>query len=841
MLQARETQVDQAAEPVASGELGDPPLRLLLVEDSSLDAVIAETMLADHWTGPIEQRRVTTLAEAERVIAEWAPTCVLLDLGLPDADGLKGLDRLVALQLGIPIVVFSASEEETAARLAVQRGAQDYLVKGRVDGELLARSVRYALDRVQVLEFLSESEERFRSLFANAPVGQACVSLDGFYLEVNPSFARMLGYEVDEIVGLHVDAITHPDDRAATRTAIDALVDGSRASVQFEKRYVRKDGGPALGRVSASLTRDSAGAPVLLVGLIEDITAQRTTEAALRETQDRLRMVVSNLPMMLVAFDDNGVCTFAEGSALASHGLAADELVGQSLLARHQTPRLRDGVRRALMGLDSDVTVKVGDTVWDVSHRPLRDTTAAVVGGIEVSTDVTERVAAQDGLTHLELHDALTDLPNRSLFIDRLNRSLTRSERMASSVAVLLLDVARLKNINDSLGHAAGDLVLTEISRRLESAVRPRDTVARMGGDEFAICCDEFGDEHSAIALAERILQRLREPFDVGGRNLHVSGSIGIALSENAASAEDLLRDANLALNDAKLRGRGRYRVYREAEGQRALERLDLEHALRDAIEGDQLVLYYQPELALTDASVTGVEALVRWQHPERGLVPPLDFISLAEETGLIVPLGNWVLREACRQAVRWQETFPEQTLMFSVNLSARQLDQPDLVDVVASALQDAGLQPDRLCLELTESVLMEEAEVTVQTLHRLKELGVRLAVDDFGTGYSSLLYLKRFPVDVLKIDRSFIAGLGQDAEDSTIVRAVVSLAHAMGLQAIAEGVETIEQLNELRVLRCDLAQGFHWSRPLPPSELLEWLRTYSAPGTQPRSAGTGG
>ena len=451
----------------------------------------------------------------------------------------------------------------------------------------------------------------------------------------------------------------------------------------------------------------------------------------------------------------------------------------------------------------------------------------AVAGVVVTTRDVTERRRVEEQLEHRALHDPLTELPNRALFRDRLSQATARTERTASSAAVFFIDVDRFKTINDSLGHQVGDEVLVAVGHLLAAAVRPGDTVARLGGDEFAVCCEDVDDEDAALLLADRLQRVLRLPFRIAGRELFVTVSIGIALSPpgRAADPDALLRQADTALYRAKERGRDRFELFDHAAREAGVDHFELENSLRRALDRNELTVHFQPEIRVEDGAVVGVEALVRWEHPEHGLLPPAAFIPLAEETGLIVPIGAWVLRHACREVVTWNTGVAAgRPLLLSVNLSARQLAQPDLVDVVAAALADTGLPPELLCLEITESVLMSDSNATVQTLEELKELGVQLAVDDFGTGYSSLLYLKRFPVDILKVDRSFVDGLGRDPEDSTIVAAVVRLAHSLGLQAIAEGVETPEQLAALRPVACDWAQGYHWARPLPARDLTAWL-----------------
>ncbi|HEV3352941.1 MAG TPA: EAL domain-containing protein [Acidimicrobiales bacterium] len=446
--------------------------------------------------------------------------------------------------------------------------------------------------------------------------------------------------------------------------------------------------------------------------------------------------------------------------------------------------------------------------------------------------DITERKSAEEAMLHQAFHDTLTGLPNRALFLDRLGQALSRRGRIGSLTAVLFLDLDRFKWINDSLGHAAGDELLVQVAARLSSAIRSGDSVARFGGDEFVVLCDELDGDWEARVIAERIGAALKDHFCVEGRDITVTASIGFATTAAASGAtpDALLRDADAAMYRAKERGRHRIEAFQGGMRAMALERLEVETDLRRALERDELVVHYQPVVRMTGAMV-GVEALVRWQHPEKGLVPPGEFIPVAEETGLIQPLGAFVLHEACRQVASWNRDNPDRApLSVAVNLSARQMSAADLTRLVLTALNESGLEPGLLCLEITESVLMEDVTASRSVLQSLKELGVRLGIDDFGTGYSSLLYLRRFPVDFLKVDRSFVSGLGENSEDGAIVAGVLGLAHALGVGAIAEGVEEPAQADKLAALGCEQAQGFLWSRPLPAAELEAsferlWLR----------------
>ena len=451
-------------------------------------------------------------------------------------------------------------------------------------------------------------------------------------------------------------------------------------------------------------------------------------------------------------------------------------------------------------------------------------TPSAVIG---INSDITSRKRAEAALKHQALHDSLTGLPNRTLFGDRLERAVAHADRRQQLVGVLFLDLDDFKLINDSLGHQFGDALLVEVATRLESCVRATDTVARLGGDEFTILLVDLAAEAEAEQVAERIGEVLRDPFFVADREVRISASIGLALSApRRTTSESLLRNADLAMYCSKVAGKARHSVFDSGMNTLATERLELETDLRQALVLGQFHVHYQPILSLVDGQVTEVEALLRWDRPGHGLVGPTTFIPVAEETGLIVPIGRWVLEQACAQGAAWQAEFPsEPPLVMCVNLSARQFQDPGLLADIQRALDTTGLDPRALKLELTESIAMHDIDATVAKLQALKAAGIQLAIDDFGTGYSSLNYLKRLPVDTLKIDRSFIEGLGHDTLDAAIVQSVVTLARTLQLSVVGEGIERHAQAAQLRALGCDGGQGFLFARPEPAEVVTSLLR----------------
>jgi diguanylate cyclase (GGDEF)-like protein/PAS domain S-box-containing protein len=464
-----------------------------------------------------------------------------------------------------------------------------------------------------------------------------------------------------------------------------------------------------------------------------------------------------------------------------------------------------------------------------VTATPLFDARGDLAGMIGVSSDISERKALEAELERRASHDTLTGLPNRPAFVDRLGQALrrTRPRQNSREVGVLFMDLDGFKTINDSLGHQAGDRLLVTVAERLRKRLRNEDVLARFGGDEFAVLLEDTAGTSEAIRVAQRIAEDLREPFTVDDFQVSVSTSIGITLGTAQANddPERMLRDADVAMYRAKEQGPGRYAVFDPAMQARAQERLELEAELRRALEQGEFVLYYQPEVSLHDGKMVGFEALLRWQHPERGLLDPSAFVPIAEETDLIAPIGRWVLEEACQQAKRWEEERPLASPMtMEINLSSKQLRRQGLVRTVEEALARADLEAHTLALDMTETVLIRTSEDNTQALDALKEMGVRLGLDDFGTGYSSLSYLKRLPVDRVKVDKSFVKGLGENATDTALVRMIIDLCHTLGVEVLAEGIETSEQAVLLRDMECDLGQGYYFARPLRGEELVERL-----------------
>jgi diguanylate cyclase (GGDEF)-like protein/PAS domain S-box-containing protein len=677
---------------------------ILLIQDDAPNAQAIAEALNNSSDVSFQVNWVRNCSEGLERLAGTA--AILVDLFLPDSRGMETFDRLFGAAPQIPILILVDPQDEETAKLAVQRGAQDYLLKGHLDSYLLPKTLDSMIERAAISEALFQQNER--ALVTLNSIGDAVMSTDdtGRITYLNVIAEGLTGWSQEQAVG-------HPLEE------VFQIVDGT--------------------------TREKAQNP------------------------------------MATAIQENKTVVLTPNCVLIR----------------------RDGVEAAI----------------EDSAAPIHDRGGRVTGAVMVFHDVSVARAMTLRMSYLAQHDSLTDLPNRVLMNDRLAEAIVLSKRHQRKLALLFVDLDRFKRVNDSLGHVIGDRVLQGVARRLFTCVRSSDTVCRLGGDEFVILLWEERHAQDAGITAEKILQALREPHRIDQHEVHITASIGVVTyPEDGADAETLLKNADFAMYHAKDCGRNNYQFFESGMNARAVERQSIEGDLRHAIERGQLVLYYQPKIDLVSGRIIGVEALIRWRHPQRGLVPPDQFIEIAEDCGLIVPIGRWVVREACRQARAWQDAgLP--IIRVAVNVSAVELRAPDLVSSVLDTLADTGIRARDLELELTETFLMQEASSTVAVLHELKNIGVHLALDDFGTGYSSLSYLQRFPIDTLKIDRSFVRDLVTDAGDANIVSAVIGMGTSLHMRVIAEGIETREQLEFLQQHGCPVGQGYYFSRPLPAAE----------------------
>ena len=692
--------------------------------------------------------------------------------------------------------------------------------------EVLAENQRL---RTEFLE-LTEREERFRQIAENVREVFFVISAKtDEILYISPTYETVWGRSCQS---LYEDPQSwlfaiHPED---SFKAIATIETQFRTGDDFEEEYriIRPDQSICWVRVRAFPVRDVMGKVNRFVGIAEDITKRRDAEEALRKSEEQFRLTFEMAPIGMAISTLKGKFTRVNYALSNALGYSQAELLELSFAeishpddweTHHNLEKMLINSEESNFQIEKRFIAKDGrivDTllkvvvVCDANNKPLHFNNQIV--------DITERKNMEQQLIHDALHDALTGLPNRALFMDRLEQQLKRSQRQGGYLfAVLFLDLDRFKVVNDSVGHLIGDKLLIEIGRRLEKSIAPTDTVARLGGDEFTILLEDISSKSQAILVAESIYQTLTFPFHIQGYELFTTASIGIALSSHGyEKPEDILRDADLTMYSAKEQGKARYEVFDYSLRDRALQRLELETDLRRALDRGEFEVYYQPITSLALGTLSGFEALARWNHPLKGAIGPADFIPVCEETGLIIPLGNWLLEEACKTARSWQLKYPEHPpIKMSVNLSAQQFREPQLVDEVERILAATNLAGKFLKLEITESVLIDNLEMVTEIILSLRKQEIQFSIDDFGTGYSSLSYLHRFPVDTIKIDRSFVSQMQADGENSAIVKAIITLAHMLNMDVIAEGIETTSQLAQLKLLQCEYGQGFFFSRPL--------------------------
>ena len=694
---------------------------ILLVQHDPSDAKAVREALINSSDGQFQVEWVRRYSEGlERLASEGnqvkqrtdGVAAILVDLFLPDSQGIETFDRLFRVAPHIPILVLSSPQDEDVAKVAVKRGAQDYLLKGRFDSYTLPKALRSMVERAAIADALFDEKERAQVTLNS--IGDAVMSSDigGQVTYLNPVAERMTGWSLEEAVG-------HPLEE------VFRIIDGT--------------------------TREAVQNP------------------------------------MALAIQENKTVGVTPNCVLVR----------------------RDGVEAAI----------------EDSAAPIHDRRRRVSGAVMVFHDVSTARALSVRMSYLAQHDDLTDLPNRILFNDRLTQAIALAQRHRQKLALLYLDVDRFKHINDSLGHTVGDHLLQSVAQRLVASVRNSDTVSRQGGDEFVILLSEVRHAQDAAVAAEKVRVALTAPHYIDQHDLHLTASIGIVIyPDDGMEGKTLLTNADFAMYHAKESGRNNYQFFRPDMNVSAIERQSLEEGLRHAVARKEFVLHYQPQMDLDTRAIIGVEALVRWHHPQRGLVGPAQFIPVAEECGFIVPFGRWVLREACRQGRAWQDAgLPP--MRIAVNISAAELRAKDYVAGVRAILLETGLEPGYLELELTETFLMQDSTSTTDVLQALKDMGVHLALDDFGTGYSSLSYLRRFPIDTLKIDQSFVRDLTTDADDASIVSAVISMGKSLHKRVVAEGVETPEQLAFLQEQNCPEGQGYYLSQPLVAGQLTQLLR----------------
>ncbi len=843
---------------------------LAAIDDLQRDVVLADaepthllkSTRAAFDTAPIDSHKdesalfETNLADGTHVLAAFAPVRELrwgVRVYQPTSAAFAPLDDMIAKTVGLIVLalvlatsfalflglwitrpltqlrnaVRAMADGDLARRANLDRSDEIGDLGNAFDGmaEQLASTVRRleedVRERRRIEHELREGQERLRAFFDAAPIGINVLDASARTIQANRALQEMIGYTEEELIGRTFRDYSPPDEQAVDAVAIREMrAGGTDDIVRREKAYQHKDGQKVWVQITAATPRNPDGSPRFFVAMIENLSDRKQAEAALADSEQRNRAVLQAALDGIVTIDAHGHVKSANPAAEVMFDRTNADLDGRELCD--------------LIVLDGDASWQEADalvgrrleaTLLRPHMAPLPVELAIVayeLGGTREFTiyvrDITmrrqaeeERRQAEEQLTRQALYDALTSLPNRTLLNDRLQQAIAVARRSSDSLGLLLLDLDRFKDVNDTLGHHAGDDLLQQVGGRLQHVLRASDTVGRLGGDEFAIVLPGIDDP---TAMAKKILCALESPFSVEGHSVAIGASIGVAtFPDHGEDAPALLRRADVAMYAAK-RGRCGYTVYAEEHDQHSLERLALLAELRDALTRDELVLHYQPKVALGVGEVIGVEALVRWQHPRRGLVGPDQFIPLAEQSGLIRPLTSWVLRAALEQVRAWQKAGP--VVPVAVNLSPQSLQEQDLAREVETLLLETGVEARLLEVEITESAYMAHPQAVIATLEQLRALGVRVAIDDFGTGYSSLSYLMQLPVDEVKIDRSFVRGMVENERHATIVRSIIELGHSLGLRVVAEGLEDERTLRWLQSMECDAAQGYYLGRPAP-------------------------
>jgi diguanylate cyclase (GGDEF)-like protein/PAS domain S-box-containing protein len=763
------------------------------------------------------------------------------------APGAEPAARRLAVGVGGPTGTAELtlrSKSGDAVEVELSSGPIEDSGAALVGSVLLLRDVR---PRKRAEAALRHSEALFRSLAESTPA-VIFISEGERFQYANPATALITGRGREELLAMRSWEIARPDARERLRLLLSGLGPHSPPA-RLELPVAAEDGQQRWLDLTATPVAGGSGSAVVATAF--DITESKLAAEAARSSERRLSDLLETVELIALTLDPRGQVTYCNQFLLELLGCEAEEVIGGEWFERWVPAEQRAAVAESFHAKiaagelaahdEHEIQTRDGSRrliAWN--NTVLRDRQGVVTGAASIGVDLTERKRAEERLVHETLHDALTGLPNRVLFMDRVSAAIARGKRRTGTrYGVLFLDLDRFKVINDSLGHLLGDRLLVQVSRRLERCLRPGDTIARLGGDEFTLLLEDLVDDDDAARVAERIKVELAAPFDLDGNEVVTSASIGIALGgPRHQQAEQLLRDADTALHRAKAEGKARHRIFDTPMHVRAVERLELEGDLRHAIERGEFSIFYQPIVRFATREVVAFEALVRWRHPRRGLLTPNEFIPLAEESGLIAPFGRWLLGEACRQIREWDQAFAyAEQLAMTVNLSSRQFGQPDLVEQVAQVLFDSGVQPSRLRLEVTESLIVEDPEAAAQMLANIKKLGCRVCLDDFGTGYSSLSYLLRLPIDMLKVDRSFLTDLGRGTRNADIVWAVLELGRRLGMEVVAEGVETDSQLVHLRELGCEYGQGYLFARPLEAERATAYLAERQPAGLPPEAA----
>lgn len=804
----------------------EPSFSILLVEDRIEDAELIRSELTNAGILFTATRIETKEQFTKEILKPY--DLILADYSLPQFSAMEALELLKAQKIQTPCIIVTGSMDEETAVECMKSGAADYVLKGHMPR--LPSAVRAALENNLAEEAKRHTEKtlaRLAKAVDTIKLGVTITDTKGRIVYTNPAEAQMHGYEVHELIG-----------KDARIFAPHALWDPPKPEYIRQMRNwrregvnVRKDGSIFPVRLISEAVMSPTLEPIGMVTICEDLTDIKRSEDELQKSEQKYRHLFERNLAGVYRTTASGIILDCNESFAKILGYDSPaEILTHSMFEFYYHSGKRKAFleelrkKNALKNVESTLKKKGGTPVWVLENVSLLhkdpDTNDEVLEGTLI--DITDWKHAQQRLQYIANYDELTDLPSRLLFIDRLKQAMVDAEDNKRLVAVMLLDLDRFKTINETLGHEAGDSILRQAARRLATILRAGDTVARLGGDEFTFAIRNLEDVQDVGEAAKRILTVFEKPFQRATQELYVTGSMGIAIYPmDDANIDNLLKDAETAMYNAKGQGRNNFQFFKAEMNLALLKQLSLETSLRRAFERNEFMLNYQPKVNARTGEITGSEALVQWRHPELGILTPSQFIPLAEETGLIVPLGEWVLRAACKENAAWLAA-GYQPLTVAVNLSVRQFKQIDLAHTIEQILLETSFPGENLELEITETILMRESDKPLEKLQALKKLGIKISIDDFGTGFSSLSYLKHFPIDKLKIDRSFVRDIPDDLNNTAITRAIILLAHNLKQRVVAEGVETAEQLAFLQAEDCDEVQGYYFARPLSPEAFLQ-------------------
>ena len=820
-------------------------INILLIENNPTDAGLIQGALANTTGSLFHVEWVTSLVDGLVRLGKGGIEVILLDLNLPDGQGLQAFDQVIEAEPDALILVMSGATDDEVAQQALSRGAQDYISKKHIDAHWLPRALHYMIERTITRRALHSSETRFRAISDASPLGIFVADGQGSCIYTNAAYQKISGLSFEQTLGTEWITAIHPEDRVDVLDEWRSAAKGQEP-FQTEYRFLQHDGTIVWTRVSSAPIVDLKKTDGR-IKIVEDISERKATEFRLRELEDtlfdekeRIQITLDSIGDAVLSTDIKGNITYMNRVAETLTGWSQKDALDRPLM---EVFNIVDGVTRqtasnpALRTINENRRINLGnncilirrdgfESAIEDSTTPIHARNGQVAGAVIVFHDVSESRAMSLKLSHLAQHDFLTGLPNRLLLADRLTRSIGLARRHRKQVALLFLDLDYFKNINDSLGHATGDKLLQSVGERLVSIVRTTDTVCRQGGDEFVILLSEIEHPNDATLISEKLILAFSAPHSICGKDIYITLSIGISVyPDDGADLDAIIQNADTAMYYAKANGRNNYKFFRPEMNTRSARRLQVENNLRRAIEHNEFVLYYQPQVELSTGLITGAEALIRWVDPELGVIPPRHFITVAEECGLIVPIGRWVIREVCRQIKLWQVSGLG-VVPVSVNVSDVEFRSKGFLAYLGLIVSETGIEPRYVELELTESLLMYDVEASISMLAELESMGFKLAIDDLGTGYSNLSYLKRFPVNTLKIDQSFVRDIVTDVSGATIVSSVIGMGNTMNHRVIAEGVETHEQFSFLSSQQCPQGQGFLFSKPLIAEEFARLLVT---------------